>query len=190
METAAEIDFQGIEPSLSVREAIDAHIRALEERCGRITACRVVIKGPGSHHRAGGLYEVNIRLALPDGREVDVARTPRADERHADLDFAVNDAFKRARRRLQDKVRRMQGHVKTHEGALPIGTVTRVDAGGEFGFLESADGREIYFHRNSVLDDGFSRLVVGTRVGFFEEAGEKGAQASTVRIVGKHGMRT
>ena len=30
-----------------------------------VTACRVVLKGPGGHHRTGGLYEVNIRLALP-----------------------------------------------------------------------------------------------------------------------------
>jgi phage shock protein A len=37
-----------------------------------------------------------------------------ADQRHADVNFAINDAFKRARR-LQDQVRRLQGHVKTHE---------------------------------------------------------------------------
>jgi len=188
METPAQIDFQDIQPTEHVRQAIAAHIAGLEQRCGRLTACRVVLKGPGGHHRNGGLYEVNIRLALPDGREVDVGRTPTADERHADLDFAVNDAFKRARRRLQDKVRRMQGRVKVHE-APPIGTVTRLDGPGGFGFLESADGREIYFHQNSVLDGAFSRLGVGSRVAFAEEIGEKGPQASTVRVLGKHGMR-
>jgi len=187
METPAQMDFKGIEPSESVRQAIASHIAGLEQRCGRLTACRVVLKGPGGHHRTGGLYEVNIRLALPDGREVDVGRTPTADERHADLDFAVNNAFKRARRRLQDKVRRMQGQVKVHD-SLPVGTVIRTDAAG-FGFLESADGREVYFHQNSVLDGAFSRLGVGTRVTFAEEMGEKGPQASTVRLLGKHGLR-
>jgi hypothetical protein len=54
------------------------------------------------------LYEVNIRVALPDGREVNVERTAQADERHADLDFAVNDAFRRAQRQLQDQVRQLQ----------------------------------------------------------------------------------
>jgi cold shock CspA family protein len=44
---------------------------------------------------------------------------------------------------------------------------------GEFGFLESNDGQEVYFHRNSVLGDGFSRLHVGSRVTFAEEMGEK-----------------
>ena len=63
---------------------------------------------------------MNIRLALPNGREVNVGRTAQADERHADLTFAINDAFKRARRRLQDHVRRLQGLVKQHDGP-PIG---------------------------------------------------------------------
>ena len=43
-----------------------------------------------------------------------------------------------------------------------------------FGFLEAADGHEIYFHKNSVLNDGFSHLVPGSRVAFFEESGREG----------------
>jgi cold shock CspA family protein len=111
-----------------------------------------------------------------------------ADERQADLSFAINDAFKHARRRLQDHVRRMQGQVKQHEGQ-PIGTVKSLDASGEFGFLEAADGHEVYFHRNSVLPDAYDRLAVGTRVTFAEEMGEKGPQASTVKLLGKRGLR-
>jgi len=187
METPLELDFQGMTATPKIRSSIEAHVAGLESRFGRVTACRVVLKGPGGRHQTGGLYEVNIRLALPDGREVDVARTPNADERHADIDFAINDAFRRARRRLQDNVRRMQNQVKEHE-AQPIGTVVRIDPSGEFGFIETSDGRELYFHRNSVLDAPPS-LTVGTRVSFAEEMGEKGPQASTVKLLGKHGMR-
>ena len=184
METLVEIDFQGMEGTPQLHTSIEEHVAKLEERYDRITACRVVVKGPGAHHRTG-LYEINIRLALPDGREVNVARTPQADERYADLPFAINDTFRRARRRLQDHVRRMQGQVKEHEGQ-PIGTVTKLDPSG---FLESDDGREIYFNRNSVLDPGFTHLSIGTRVSFAEEMGEKGPQASTVKLLGKHGLR-
>jgi cold shock CspA family protein/ribosome-associated translation inhibitor RaiA len=188
MQTAVQIDFQGTDVSPATREVIEQHVAQLEQRYGRITACRVVIKGPGEHHRNGGLYEVNIRIALPDGREVDVSRTPQADERHSHLPFAINDAFKRARRRLQDHVRRMRGQVKQHEGQ-PIGTVIKLDELGEFGIIEDADGNEIYFHRNAVLDNKFKSIKVGTRVSYVEEAGNKGPQASTVRLLGKHGMR-
>jgi cold shock CspA family protein len=188
MQTSVQIDYQGIEelPQV-VRASIEKNVAKLEQRYGRVTACRVVLKGPSAHHRTGGLYEVNIRLALPDGREVDIARTPKADERHSDLAFAIGDAFKRARRQLQDHVRRLQGQVKHHEGE-PSGTVTMLDASGEFGFLQAGDGHEVYFHRNSVLD-GYDRLAIGTRVVFAEEQGEKGPQASTVKLSGKHQMR-
>ncbi len=188
MQTPLKIDFQGMAGSPQMRAAIEAHVAGLEDRFGRATACRVVLKGPGGHHQTGGLYEVNIRLSLPDGREVDVERTPQVDERHSDLAFALNDAFKRARRKLQDHVRRLQGQVKRHEGQ-PIGTVVRIDPTGEFGFIESSDGREIYFHRHSVLGDP-ARLAVGSRVSFAEELGEKGPQASSVKLLGKHLLRT
>ena len=131
---------------------------------------------------------IDMALALPDGREVNVDRTAQADERHSDLDFAVNDAFKRARRRLQDQVRELQGQVKYHESPW-IGTVVQLDPLGEFGLLESGDGQEIYFQRNSVLDGDYSRLAVGSRVTYAEEMGEKGPQASTVKLMGKHSLR-
>jgi len=185
METPIEIDFQGMAAQPRVRSEIDKHIDELEQRFGRITAGRVVLKGPGGHHRTGQ-YEINIRLALPDGREVNVGRTPQEDDRQTDLTFAISDAFKHARRQLQDQVRRMQGEVKQHEGE-PIATVARIDPSGEFGFLETADGREVYFHRHSVI--GNTTLEEGTRVTFVEEEGEKGPQASTVKVLGKHQMR-
>ena len=188
MQTPVEIEYQGMEARPQIQAVLAKHVADLEQRFGRVTACRVVLKAPGGHHRTGGLYEVNISLALPDGREVNVDRTAQADERHSDLDFAINDAFKRARRQLQDQVRELQGQVKRHEGP-PIGTVVQLDPLGEFGLLESNDGQEIYFHRNSVLDGAFSRLAVCSRVSYAEEMGEKGPQASTVKLMEKHSLR-
>jgi cold shock CspA family protein len=188
MQTQVQIDFQGVAKTATLEASIAEHVARLEQRWGRITACRVIVKGPGGHHRSSGLYDVRIQLALPDGREVNVARTPPADERHADLTFALNDAFKHARRQLQDRVRRAQGQVK-RRAEQPIGKVVRIDPSGDFGFLQTRDGQELYFHRNSMLGDGFARLRVGSHVRFAEESGEKGTQASTVRLLGKHALR-
>jgi len=113
VETPVEIDFQGEVPIHGLREKIIENLSQLEGRFGRIIACRVVLKAPSSHHRQGS-YEIHIHLTLPQGKEVIVARTPDADERYGNVDFALNDAFKRARRQLQDQARRLQGHVKTH----------------------------------------------------------------------------
>jgi hypothetical protein len=81
---------------------------------GRITACRVVVKDPGQHHRTSGLFEVHIHLSLPDRKEVNVGHKPDADERHSDVHSAINDAFKHTQRILEEDVRRMQGDLKTH----------------------------------------------------------------------------
>ena len=188
MQTPAQIEFENLTPSPELQAAVDQHVAELERRFGRVTAGRVIVRGPGEHHKTGGQYQVSIRLALPEGREVNVGRTPVEDERYADLTFAVDDAFKRARRQLQDQARLLRDQTKLHAGE-PIGTVVRIDPGGEFGFIEGADGQEIYFNCNSVVQ-GRSNIAVGARVSYVEEVGEKGAQASTVKVLGKHGLRT
>lgn len=185
METPLQLDFQGTDVSPALRSLVEERVRDLEARFGRITACRIAIKAPGGHHHTGGLLDVSIHLTLPGGREVAVNRTPQNDERFADPAFAIADAFKRARRQLQDKVRPMQGKVK-EPVRPPVGTIARLDHERGFGFLESTDGREIYFHQNSVLKGGFARLEAGDRVSYHETEGEKGPQASTVKPLGKH----
>ncbi|MFY9839912.1 MAG: HPF/RaiA family ribosome-associated protein [Xanthobacteraceae bacterium] len=116
METPPEIQFQGMQGTPQIEEMIAAHVAELDKRFDRITACRVVVKAPSAHHREGGLYEVHIRLALPEGQEVNVERTPPEDERRSDLTFAIDDAFKQARQQLHEKVRRMRGDVKHNDG--------------------------------------------------------------------------
>lgn len=120
METPIHISFRGIKETEHDRASIAAHAADLEQRFGRITACHVTVTAPSDHHRGGGLFLVHIRLALPDGREVNVDRSPAADERHSDLPFAINDAFHRARRQLQDHVRELQGEIKTNRAKPQI----------------------------------------------------------------------
>jgi cold shock CspA family protein len=52
--------------------------------------------------------------------------------------------------------------------------------------IMTPEGREIYFHRNSVIDGDFDSLEIGSEVRFNEEAGDEGPQASTVYLIGKH----
>jgi cold shock CspA family protein len=185
METPIEIDSAGVQLPAHIAEVIDSHVRQLERRYGRITDGRVTVRSPSQHHRSGGLYEVHIHLSLPNGMAVNVDRVSQVDERRADLRFAVDNAFKRARRQLQDRVRKLQGQTKHHDGQ-PVGTVLRLDTEGGFGFLASSEGHDVYFHRNSIVDGSFDELRPGARVAYAEEAGEKGPQASSVRPIGKH----
>ena len=65
------------------------------------------------------------------------------------------------------------------------GRVTRLYGYEGYGFITAEDGREIYFHGNSVPDDGFDRLTIGTVVRYVEAEGEQGPQASTVIPLGR-----
>jgi ribosomal subunit interface protein len=169
---------------ISLSEAAEADIRAkaanLETYYDGVMGCRVVVEGPGRHHRKGP-FTVRIDLSVP-GAELVVDR--QADE---DLYVAIRDAFDAARRRLEDYARRQRGAVKSHEESHRA-WVNRLFPGEGYGFLETPDGREIYFHRHSVLHPGFDRLAIGTEVRFVEEPGEKGPQASTVAIAGIPGL--
>jgi cold shock CspA family protein len=106
------------------------------------------------------------------------------DRQHQEeLSQAVREAFDAARRQLEDHAREQRHSVKLHEPAA-VGHVVRLEPQEGYGFLESDDGREIYFHRNSVLGDAFDQLSLGTKVRFAEENGEKGPQASSLLILG------
>jgi len=186
METPLQIEIQGFKPSSHVRELIETNLAKVEARFGRITSCRVAIHAPGAHHRAGEPYAVSIRAALPNGREVNVGKVSRPnDRRQTDVNFAINDAFRRAVRQLRDQTRLLRGEVKPARRA-PTGVVARVSGDGEFGYVTTDDGREIYFHANSVLNGKLIDLRPGDRVAYHEEVGEKGPQASTVRVLSRH----
>jgi cold shock CspA family protein len=169
---------------VSLSEAAEVDIQAkaanLDTYYNGIVGCRVVVEGPGRHHRKG-LFAVRIDLSVP-GAELVVDR--QADE---DLYVAIRDAFDAVRRRLEDYARRQRGVVKSHEEPSRA-QVNRLFPEEGYGFLETPDGREIYFHRHSVLPPGFDQLAIGTEVRFVEEPGEKGPQASTVAITGMPGL--
>lgn len=183
MQTPLQITYHQLEPS----EALSAHIREeaakLEEFYDGIIGCHVAVEMPHRRHRTGRHYRVRVDLIVP-GEEIVVGRDPPEHFQHTDPYLAVNESFDAAQRQLQDYVRRISQNVKRHE-EQPHGRVLRLELERGYGFLETADGREIYFHRNSVLNDGFERLEVGTPVRFVEEMGEKGPQASTVAISGR-----
>ena len=113
MHTPLRITFQNTPSSDAIRQLIEEQADHLEQFFGRMTACHVVFKVPDGNHRTGVPYEVAVHIKMPGGTTVDIDRTPGLDERFADPQFAVTDAFRRARRRLQDRVKVMRHEVKT-----------------------------------------------------------------------------
>jgi cold shock CspA family protein len=186
-------------------EEIEAELRTraakLEKYCRDIESFRVAVDMPHRHHEEGNRFSVRIDMKMP-GEELAVSHGSNLHAAGQDLDerevakqseiegmrkhrgLVIKEAFDVARRRLQDYARRRRHDVKTHEEPAH-GLVTQWAPVDEFGMIEATDGHELYFHRNSVIGSGLKHLRVGTEVIFVEEAGEKGPQASTVRVKGR-----
>jgi len=183
MQIPMTITFHGLKQSDSLAAWIRERAAKLDSVYPRIQRCDVAVEAP--HSRQGQAYRVRIDLTVP-GNELVVSRDPGPDGAHRDPYVAVRDSFRAARRQLEDHVRRnFRGEQKVHAGPAH-GRVTYLDAEGEWGLIDSKDGRQLYFHRNSVVG-GVDRVALGDEVRFAEEAGEKGPQATTVAAIGDHG---
>jgi cold shock CspA family protein/ribosome-associated translation inhibitor RaiA len=164
-------------------DALEADIRArvakLEQFHSRITRCRVAVEESHRHHRQGREFTLKLDLRVP-GREIVVTR-----DHDEDIQVALREAFDMARRQLEEAAREMRGEVKQH--APPQhGTVLRLVRDEGFGFIGTADGRELYFSRENVVHPGFDALEPGAAVQFIEELAAEGPQAKRVSA-GKHG---
>ena len=207
MKVPLKITFRNMPSSAAIEENIREKAAKLDLLFDDITSCRVIVEAPHRRHHKGKAYVVRIDLTVPGDelvinrapKRLDAAKPSRPEElekdlaeirepskhaAHEDLYVAIRDAFNAAARKLQDYARRRRGKTKNHEPA-PLARVAKLFPVEDYGFLETPDGREVYFHKNSVLHNGFTHLEVGTHVYYAEELGEKGPQASSVRVVGR-----
>ncbi|UCE90564.1 MAG: cold shock domain-containing protein [Pseudomonadota bacterium] len=104
---------------------------------------------------------------------------------HEDAYVAVRDAFDAAQRKLEAYVEQRRGQTKAHE-TPPHGRISELVPAQDYGRIRTSDERDIYFHRNSLVDADLDDLEIGAEVRFVEEQGDEGPQASTVHLVGKH----
>ncbi len=179
MQIPAEITLRDIPHSDAVEARIREKIEKLDRFHERVMSCRVTVESPQQRKHQGKLYSVHIDMKVPGGGELVVNRM-----QNEDIYVAIRDAFNAAGRQLEDHARRQRGDVKTHD--VPhTGRVIQMFPVRGYGFIETPDRRQIYFHRNSVAQPGFDRLEIGTEVEFVEETGNEGPQARLVSL-GKH----
>ena len=184
MDLPLQLTFHNIEKTESLENKIRERAAKLEKLFDHIINCRVVVDIPHKHKVRGNLYSIKIEIGVP-GDEIVVTRSSDLDSTHKIPDIMIKDAFKAARRQLEDYARKVRGDIKTHE-IHPHGRIIEMNKDKGYGKIETNDGRSIYFHKNSVLNENFKILEIGTEVNFVEEQGDEGPQASTVKLVGKH----
>ena len=127
-----QITFRHMEPSPAVEARILEEASDLDRYFDRITNCQVVVEAPHRHRQPGGrTFHIGIEISVPGTRLV-VSHEPslhstmvqtgtgEAEKRletqpdHKDVYGCIRDAFKTARRRLEDYARLMRGDTKHH----------------------------------------------------------------------------
>lgn len=187
MQVPLEIVFRNLDSS----DFLEARIRERADRLnrffGRIVGCRVALSVPhrSPHHPLQ--YHVRIEVSVPEKRLV-VSNDPGDMTEHFDAHVAIRDAFDAMEKQLEAHSQKIRGDVKAHD-VPPQGEVRRLFR--DHGFIATTDGREIYFHRNSVTNVAFEDLSEGDPVELAIAEGESpaGPQASTVRRIGPMELR-
>lgn len=180
MKTPLQITFRDIEQS----DALEVHIREkadkLETFFEPIMSCRVVVEMPHQHKQQGKFFNVRIDIGVP-GKEIVVNR-----DKHEDVYVALRDGFDAAKRQLDDYSRRLRGDTKTHPQEH-TGLVARLIPEEGYGFIRRADGDELYFNSDNLVNIHFDQLQEGVEVKFIEEMAAEGPQAKRVSV-GQHGI--
>lgn len=131
MELPVQITYRELDPSEALSQLIHKEASKLDRFFDRIVSCRVLVEREQHHLRGGAPFHVRIDIGVPgDELVIDTMPSLRAkvaddeaamrrksaeiDAKYKDVTLAVRDAFRRARRRVQEHARRMMGpHVRS-----------------------------------------------------------------------------
>ena len=176
------ISFHGLTPAPALEELVRRRIAALDQFHHNLIGCRVVVAASGHRHHSAAGVDVRIHLELP-GPNIDLAREVRHGHRGADAVVAVNAAFSALEDRLKEASRQMGGQEVKHHGDLLHGVVVELEPELGWGYLRGDDGREVYFQKEALPADDWSRLAKGARLRFREMEGDKGPYAVNLALV-------
>lgn len=183
MQIPLEITFRDVEKTEELEELIRQKAAKLDRIFNHINSCRVIVEKLQKHQSSGQPYRVRIDIKIPPGHELVVSRDPSKGNLHLDAAAEIRWAFDAAARQIKELSDRLNGDIKKHPYQQVQGVIEKIYVNEGAGFIRTIEGREIFFHKNSVLNTPFNQLKVGMGVRFSEEMGEKGPQATSVQVI-------
>jgi len=167
------IEGQNVELEPEWRQKIEEELARLQKHyVDPILHARVEIIGTKHHHL--GAFEVHLVVAVA-GDTITIIRQGEL------VHPLLVEAFDVLDRRLLEHSRTLQQEVKAHEEHVQHGRVLRLFPEKDYGFIETEDGLEVYFHAHALKKGKFANLRPGTEVRFAQEAGDQGPQAIWVQ---------
>ncbi len=172
-----QVEGRNIEIRKSWQERIDEEKEKLvRHHAGLVHHLRVSIEST-SQHKEGG-YEVKLIAAVPNDTVV-------VKKKGESVRAMLVEAFDTLGLQLKELQRKRRQPLKGPEGAGVVslrGIVKSLYPFESYGFIATPDGREIYFHENSLKDVAMDQLAEGDEVKFGEGEGDKGPCAAWVKV--------
>ena len=128
------------------------------------------------HHKEGG-FEIKLVATVPNDTVV-VTRKAETVRLALTESFNVLTLQLKEIQRKKRKSKKNPHHAASTDG---VGVIRKLSPHESYGFITSADERDIYFHENSLKNINMDDLAEGDSVIFGESSGDKGPQATWVR---------
>ena len=166
--------------NVELRKGWQARIQEEKEKLIRhypnfVLHLRVSIEAT-THHKEGG-FEIKLVASVPNDTVV-VTRKGEAVRPVLTESFDVLTLQLKEIQRKKRKSKKKSEHVIPQDG---VGIIRKLSPYESYGFISSADNRDIYFHENALKNINMEDLKEGDSVVFGESYGDKGPQATWVR---------
>ena len=173
-----QVDARNLEIRKSWQDKIEEEKTRLDRHnAGFIHHLRVTVEGTSSHREGG--YEVRLVASIPN----DTVVVKRKGEKVVSLLVDAFNTLGLQVKELQRKRRQsFKGQPEAAASSGSEGVVKAIYPFESYGFIVTPQGREIYFHENSLKDVSLSQLAEGDGVKFGEAQGDKGPCATWVKL--------
>lgn len=185
MQLPLEVTYRGLERNDFIHDLIQKKSTKLERACPHMISCRVVLEREQKQKRTGSEYKIRVELGVPPGHNLVVTRKTLILQAQKDLPPLVREAFEAAERKIKELAAQQKGRVKSHPQQEIQAFIDQIFPGEDYGYIRTVDGREIMFHRNSLVNENFDALEVGAGVAFELAEDPGAARASSVRVMGR-----
>lgn len=186
MQEPLQIAFHNMEHSDFIEQRVRERMGKLERFYDGIISARIVIDAPHKQVKGHkGTLGISISIGVP-GRDIVVKREQRLHESNEHLHWVINEAFEAAERQIEEYSRIRRKEVKVDAPGQNYARVVRLYPEQDYGFIETREQHNIYFHRAVVRDARFDELELGSEVLYTlaPEEGTMGPMASNIQVIG------
>ncbi len=137
---------------------------------------RVTIEAT-SHHKEGG-FEIKLIASVPN----DTVVVTKKGENVRSLLVEAFDVLSLNLKEILRKKRKSHKALEQGNGSDKFGIIRKISPLESYGFITTSDERDIYFHENALKNVSIDEIAEGDGVYYGETIGDKGPQASWVRL--------